>query len=212
MNEAVKLEIVRALGLWAASLDALPGCFLDRFSAGLKEKESLQKAHLQTLLQVHSAFSLFLLINANYLKSNQAKKQVVSVCGVPQALRGSQELRASASALQAALAKLAADGSAKAALREAGMSAALALAYISGAIPDSAACSELSAFWALLNAPKAPLLSTAMLTRLPAEEAHIGAELAQVLLLQVSTHTAWRLLLLHHGSWHVVASCWVSFL
>ena len=48
---------MRALGLWAASLDALPGCLLDRFLAGLKEKESLQKAHLQTLLQVQSAFT-----------------------------------------------------------------------------------------------------------------------------------------------------------
>lgn len=111
-------------------------------------------------------------------------------CGVLQALRGSQELRASAGGLQAALAKLAADGSSKAALREAGMSAAVAVAYIARAIPDGTATLELSAFWALLNAPKASLLSTAMLTRLPVEEAHIGAELAQVLLLQVSTYCA----------------------
>ena len=55
VNEAVRLEVVRALGLWAACLDALPGCLLDRFVAGLKEKESLQKGHLQALLQVQSA-------------------------------------------------------------------------------------------------------------------------------------------------------------
>lgn len=53
MNEAVKLEVVRALGLWGACLGLLPGCLRDRFVAGLKEKDSLQKAHLQSLLQVH---------------------------------------------------------------------------------------------------------------------------------------------------------------
>ena len=130
----------------------------------------------------------------------------IVVCGMPQALRGSQEARASARGLQAPLAKLAADGSTKAALREAGMSAALAVAYICGALPDGTT-SALSAFWALLNVPKAPLLSTTMVTRLPVEEAHIGAELAQVLLLQVSTPQSFSFL--HNIPCMVLASCWL---
>lgn len=52
MNEAVKLEAVRALGAWAACMDALPADVTERFAAGLKEKEGLQRAHLQALLQV----------------------------------------------------------------------------------------------------------------------------------------------------------------
>lgn len=78
-----------------------------------------------------------------------------------------------------------ADGTARAALREAGVKAALALAYIAHAPDASSGGGQLTAFWDGLNAPGTPLLSTAVLTRLPPEEAHIGAELAQVLLLQV---------------------------
>ncbi len=114
-----------------------------------------------------------------------------------QALRSSHEVRASAGALQAPLAKLAADGSARAAQREAGLSAALALAYIAGAGADGGG-QLLAGFWALLNAPAAPLLSVALLARLPPEEAHVCAELAQVLLLQVSSCTA--LLRVHEES------------
>ena len=52
VNEAVKLETVRALGSWAACMEALPSDVTERFAAGLKEKEALQRAHLQALLQV----------------------------------------------------------------------------------------------------------------------------------------------------------------
>lgn len=48
----MKLEVVRALGAWAPTMDALPASVLELFTAGLKEKEVLHRAHLQALLRV----------------------------------------------------------------------------------------------------------------------------------------------------------------
>ena len=82
------------------------------------------------------------------------------------------------------MSKIASDGSVKAAQRAEGVTAALAIALIAGA--DVKADKSLESFWALFKAPSAALLSTATLARLPATEAAYAAELAEVLLLQVS--------------------------
>lgn len=97
---------------------------------------------------------------------------------------GSTEVRSSAVGLLAPLVKVASDGSAKAAQRAEGVAAALAVSLIASA--NVTADKALEPFWAVLRAPNAALLSTAMLSKLPVEEAAYAAQLAEVLLLQVS--------------------------
>ena len=55
LNEGVRLQIVRALAVWAPALDTLPADVVQQFSKGLKEKENLQRAHLRALIQARPA-------------------------------------------------------------------------------------------------------------------------------------------------------------
>lgn len=48
----MKLELVAALGAWLRHVDSLPQAALQRFGDGLKEKDTLRKAHLRSLNQV----------------------------------------------------------------------------------------------------------------------------------------------------------------
>ncbi len=101
-----------------------------------------------------------------------------------QILHSSHDLCCSAGGLLAPLSKIASDGSVKAAQRAEGVTAALAIALIAGA--DVKNSKGLESFWTILSAPNAALLSVATLAKLPAAEAACAAELAEVLLLQVS--------------------------
>ena len=102
-----------------------------------------------------------------------------------QVLRRSESARASAGPLLSRLTKVAAEGSAKVAQRAEGIQAALAVALASSASTklDS---SIPSSFWEALAAPKAPLLSSATLAKLSAEDAASQLSLAESLLLQVT--------------------------
>ncbi len=100
-------------------------------------------------------------------------------------MQKSESARASAGPLLSRLTKVASEGSAKVALRAEGIQAALAVALAASAsakldssIPGS--------FWESLAAPKAPLLSSATLARLTAEDAASQLSLAECLLLQVT--------------------------
>jgi hypothetical protein len=186
MNEAMKLEIVRALGLWAASLDVVHDDAVEQFIRGLKEKETLQKAHLKALLQVRriepcfcgmcSCTTVDLLTN----DGNEAKDYILQVL-----LGGTFELRASAQLLLAPLTKVAAEGSAKAAQRSEGIAAALGVALIAGAGGKSD--KGIDIFWSLLAPANAPLLSLSTFGKLPTEEAAYAVSLAETLLMQVSS-------------------------
>ena len=66
VNESVKLEIVRCLGLWASALETLPTIALELLTKGLKDKEALQKAHLCAILQVGISLLLDTIISISY--------------------------------------------------------------------------------------------------------------------------------------------------
>ena len=55
-NEEVKLKAIAALGCWLCRMGQWNASALDRIIAGLKEKDTLKRCHLQALNKVKSYF------------------------------------------------------------------------------------------------------------------------------------------------------------
>lgn len=109
----------------------------------------------------------------------------LACCASWQVLQRSESARASAGPLLSRLTKIAADGSAKVAQRAEGIQAALAVALAASASAEFDRSIPTS-FWESLVAPKTPLLSSATLAKLTAEDAASQLSLAESLLLQVT--------------------------